>query len=764
MNKTKLLALLLVLAMCFSTLVSCFGGEDNGDGTGGDKPGEGEGNKPDDGKDNLGYDPADVVSRTDFTSVYEMIGSKVTIDMVEEKDGLAFVTVDGVEYELGMDFLSMAMVYNVSVPENHAKYKTADDVYNEWFKLYTLRWNYLVAEVPLYSNDYYDLYNAKIENFKTTPFWGPADAIIAATIAGENTSVILGSATDLSGAFRSSSWGKSSPGASDLDIENLTSGYATIMTSSGGAPVYNMAVLAEEPTVEVDADGNATYTITIKEGLKFSDGSDINAKHYIAGLLSNSTAVAVEAGGTGASGLYFVGYDEFKAYTGANDGATVEDVKASKWFTGVKLLGDYTFSVTIDAEYANYYYAFTYASFAPSPLALYLGNTAEIVVDEATKACGLSAAYYNQVEQDGKKTYTTAAEIVANLKWNSDLPWSGPYVVSDYKEDDLQATLTLNPYYPGDIRGKATINTITYIKVETETQMDKFTQGEVDVIAGITGGAETQAALKVVNENPTKYKETHYARAGYGKMGFRGDYGSTQFRSVRQAIMYTLNRNEFAQAFTGGFGSIVHGAYYTDMPAYQANKDAFEDEETGLQTYAFSVDNAKAVLIADGWIYNEKGEAFDATKDAVRYKKLSGYELSAANLGFKSVDQKYKTVKVGNDYYLPLVVNWYGTQPNDVTDLLKTSWAETNAATKDIGMYITYTSCDFNSGLYGEYLQIPSYGFDGVPKLSCINFATGFNSAIYDFSWNWTIDPDLYDDYSQYYIKDEADFYADYQK
>ena len=55
-------------------------------------------------------DPADAVSHKDFTSVYSKIGSKVTIDMVEEdkETGLAYVTVDGTKYELGMDFLSMA--------------------------------------------------------------------------------------------------------------------------------------------------------------------------------------------------------------------------------------------------------------------------------------------------------------------------------------------------------------------------------------------------------------------------------------------------------------------------------------------------------------------------------------------------------------------------------------------------------------------------------------------------------------------------------
>lgn len=700
-------------------------------------------------------DLADVVTRTDYTSVYDVIGSKVTIDMVEENaDGLAFVTVDGVKYELGMDFLSMAMVYNCTVPESWAAQgKTADDVYNTWFKLYTIRWNYLVAEVPLYSNEYYDLYNAKIQNFETTPFWSAADAIVSAT--SSDGKVTLGSATELSGAFRNSSWGKSSPGASDLDIQNLTTGHSTMMTNKQGAYEFNMNALASEPVFTNTDNGTLVVTITVKDNLKFSDGSAITAKNYIASLLANSTAVAKAAGGSGSSGLYFEGFDAFKAYEG---GEVAEG--ASRYFSGVKLLGDYTFSVEIAAEYANYYYANTYAAFSPNPLALYLGSN-DIIVDEATKACGLSDGFYAQVEKDGAKAYTMADVIKANLKWNSALPYSGPYVVSNYDEANLIATLTLNPNYTGDVRGTATIGQISYIKVETATQMDKFTQGEVDVIEGITGGNETKAALATVAANPDKYKETHYARAGYGKMGFRADFGAAEDHAVRQAIMYTLNRNEFAQAFTGGYGSVVHGAYYTQFPAYIANK---ADLEAKLDPYAFSIDNAIDVLEAAGWVYNAKGKEFNPDKDDVRYKKLSGYELSKANLEFKSTDSKYKTLKIDGEYYMPLVINWYGTQPNDVTDLLITSWQETDAATKDIGMYITYTSCDFTSGLYGEYLQIPSYGFDGVPKLSCINFATGFNSALYDYSYGWTINPDYYDDYSQYYIMDEADFYSNYAK
>ena len=72
-------------------------------------------------------DLADVVEHKSYDSVYDMIGSKITIDMVEENNGLAYVTYEGVKYELGMDFLSMAMVYNCAPA---GEYETAEEVYN----------------------------------------------------------------------------------------------------------------------------------------------------------------------------------------------------------------------------------------------------------------------------------------------------------------------------------------------------------------------------------------------------------------------------------------------------------------------------------------------------------------------------------------------------------------------------------------------------------------------------------------------------------
>ncbi len=763
MRKFRILALVLALLVILPAVVACKKTDDNGDGTG-------------DNTKEVVYqpvDPADAVEHKDYTSVYDMIGAKVTIDMVTENDdGTAKVTYEGKDYELGMDFLSMAMVYNTTVPAGSTKYKTAEDVYNEWWKLYIQRWNLLVPEVPLYSNQYFDIYNAKIENFKTTPYWGPADAIIASKVkAGETNSVILGSTTDLSGAFRNAGWGKSSPGSSDLDIQNLTSGHETVMAGTDGSYVWNMKALASVPTSKVNDDGSLTYTIKVKNDLKFSDGSAITAKNYIAYLLANSTAVSVAAGGNGTVGNTVVGYTAFNIYDGTNDGKDVVikeakdgkeavTAKASKYFSGVQLIDDYTFAVTFTSDYAGYYYAMINASFSPSALALYLGSAGDIVVDPTTKQCGLNDAFYAKTTVEGKETYKTAAEIVANLEWNSKIPYSGPYYVANYDASSHTATLKLNKQYPGDdVRGTASIETITYVKIVSETQLDMLKKGEVDVLAGITGGDDTKAALEAVKSSNGKFAETHYDRAGYGKLGFRCDFGPTSFASVRRAIIYTINRPAFAQTFTGGYGSVVDGPYYEGFSAFKAVKDSIV-----LNKYTYSADSAVDELVEGGWVYNVRGEAFDASKDDIRYKKLEGYELSKDNLNFKSNDGKYSTVKIDGAYYMPLAINWYGTQPNSVTDQLITAWQTNPDSTTKIGMYITYTSTEFAPGLYGELSRMENYGYDGTPKLNAINFASGFTSAAYDYAFNWTINPDMYDDYSAAYVKDEADFWENYSK
>ena len=680
----------------------------------------------------------------DYVALYEQLGADVTIDQVVEDTatGLAYITVDGTEYELGLDFLSMAMVYNTSVPEG-GMWETEDDVYATWWKLYIQRWNYLLPEIPLYSNEYYDLYNAQIkgvEEYPTNPYWAPASALIDWTSEKADNSIILGNTTELSGKFRYATFGGTNPGASDLDIQNPVVGLETVSTTKEGGYQWNDTVVKEHTETD-NEDGSRTYTITINDDLLLSDGSPVTAKNYLAFTMVFSTPVAAEAAGKDhRSGMTVLGYDDFAAYTGPGSEA------GTKEFAGLHLIDDYTFSVTISPDYLPYFYAISYGGFSAQDTALWLGDCD--ILDDGN-GCYLSDEFY---AKDGD-SYTMAAHIFDSA-WNTDdtYAFSGPYTISEWDGSDKSVVLTINPNFKGNYEGvKPSIEKVIYKLAVDTTQMADLTSGNVDVVAGITGGDSTDEAITMADSSNGKFVYTHYSRAGYGKLGFRADFGPVQYTEVRQAIAYCMDRAAFAKEFTGGYGGIADGPYYTGSWMYKAAVE----QGMILDAYATSADSAIAVLEKGGWVYDAEGNAYTS---GVRYKKIPGDVATENDKIFASKDGAYKTTEVNGDYYMPLVLNWYGTSDNPFTDLLMTGFVS-NENLKNAGFAVQYTVGDF-SPMLDELYQMAVYGYyAGTPLYTCFNFATGFTSAAYDYSYNMTIDPSMYDDYSAYYIKDVADIY-----
>jgi hypothetical protein len=85
-----------------------------------------------------------------------------------------------------------------------------------------------------------------------------------------------------------------------------------------------------------------------------------------------STPVAAQAAGKDhMAGMQMVGYDAFKEYDGTN---------GTKEFSGIRLLGDYKFSVTVSADYLPYFYDVAYASYSADYLPMWIGE-ADIVDD-----------------------------------------------------------------------------------------------------------------------------------------------------------------------------------------------------------------------------------------------------------------------------------------------------------------------------------------------------------------------------------------------
>ena len=62
------------------------------------------------------------------------------------------------------------------------KASTSEEEYEENWKVYQKRWNYLLPTIPTYTNDYYDFAASKVKGFKTTPFRNWANSICNYTI------------------------------------------------------------------------------------------------------------------------------------------------------------------------------------------------------------------------------------------------------------------------------------------------------------------------------------------------------------------------------------------------------------------------------------------------------------------------------------------------------------------------------------------------------------------------------------------------------
>ena len=677
----------------------------------------------------------------DYTSLYSQFGKDTTIaDVTEDEEtGLCYIEKDGVQYELGLDFLTMAMVYNTQVVDG---WDTEDDVYATWWRYYMQRWNYLMPEIPLYANEYYDLYNAQIkgtDEHPTNPYWSPASALIDWTSEKEDNSIIMGNTTDLSGKFRYAAFGGTNPGAADLDVQNLSTGLETVATTKEGGFEWNPTVVkSHEETM--NEDGTRTYTVTIYDDLKLSDGTPVTVKNYVVFPMVFSSPVGVAAAGKDhQAGMTLEGFKTFNTYDGTEGSGTKE-------LAGLRMIDDYTYSITVAADYANYFYAITYAGLSAYDVSLWIG-------DADVKDDGNGVYFTDDFYAKEGDKYVMADHIVtASQNTDTTYPYSGPYVVKSYDSADKSAVLELNPNFKGNYEGvKPTIAKVVYKKIVSSTQLEDLKAGTLDVIAGITGGDETNEALALADGSDGKYVYTHYSRAGYGKLGFRADYGPAQFTEVRQAIAYCMDRAKFAKDFTGGYGGVVDGPYYSGSWMYKAAVD----QGMILNAYATSVDSAIEVLTEGGWVYDAEGNDY---VEGVRYKKIPGDIATENDINYKSKDGAYVTTKVGDDYYMPLVLNWYGTSDNPFTDQLMTGFAS-NDNVIAAGFNVQYTIGDF-SPMLDELYQAAVYGYySGSPMYSVFNFATGFTSAAYDYSYQMTIDPAMYDDYSAYYIKDQADVY-----
>lgn len=173
---------------------------------------------------------------------------------------------------------------------------------------------------------------------------------------------------DLINGFTNSSydvWAKTLLGNYDGALS-----YATFYSDFEGEWLENKTINAESPKRNENEDGSVTYTFKIKDNLLWNDGEKITAKDYVFSYLFVNSPAWKDLGTTNAS----LG-SELKGYDAYSNGET-------KAHAGFRVIDDYTFSVTISADYVPYFYETSLVAVTPTPLHRYAPNMDVVDTEE----------------------------------------------------------------------------------------------------------------------------------------------------------------------------------------------------------------------------------------------------------------------------------------------------------------------------------------------------------------------------------------------
>ena len=479
------------------------------------------------------------------------------------------------------------------------------DSYLDFVKI----WNEELPQLPLYANQYHDLYNGKtIENLETGPLWHWRESMVEAT--SPNDTVTVGVSASFNGDFIVG-WTNS---AYDEDVRTLVFGSGLLVGDKGGKLTNNYMT----ENVEVSED-QKTWTFKLKEDIKWSDGEPFTAEDVMHTYLFYAHPEMVTAGASVSRGdlaTTYVGWDDFEAAMMADDyDPEAKDAEGNPlpaaWdmtkldaaladFDGFKKIDDYTVQFNfVDVEFD------TWAGFEGRDI--------------------LPKHYYSADGIDPVNVHNTMMAKPLG---------SGPYVMDEYREGEF-VKLSANEYYPGNINGiKPQIKNLVYKVTADETDVDQLLAGEIDLLAGQIAGKKIDPVKEKAADG---FTFNEYKRHGYGHLSFHTDFGAMAFKEVRQAFAFGIDREEFIEEFTGGYAVTVQGPYSLAFVMDDAEYDAatpwhiaqsWVDEN--LIDYQYDPEKAKELLTEAGW---EKG------KDGLFAKEIDGETVQAViGLGAGSQD------------------------------------------------------------------------------------------------------------------------------
>lgn len=485
--------------------------------------------------------------------------------------------------------------------------------------------------------------------------------------------------------------------------------YTTLFTDNAGQAQWNMTVLAEEPSTEVNEDGSKTYTFKIVDDLVWNDGTAITAKDYVFGILQGASPQWLAQGAQNASSSEnLVGFEEFQS--GASDE-----------MPGVELIDDYTFTITLKADKLPYFYESIWTSASPTPRHRLAPNIdvvgSKLVVVEGYEPTDADRQFIE--DSYAQKVEEAKAELQDELDWwenyqaeakeeeeisEDDIAEEEDYIaglqevvdaaqqeLDDFKDGKIElnplellltescldtaytyrfnpdvtagpynfvsfgnnmAKATLNETYKGNAYGvKPTIKNVIVQTVNSQMEVDYVLAGILDLSPDNT----EQAKINKAKDSQDKCNLYDYARNGYGQFRIRNDFGPTQYKGVRKALAYSIDRDQFVSEVSGGYAIVVDGHFGIAQFEYADKGEELEDNENWVH-YTLNADMANQCLDTDSpYIYEADGTT---PWDAEKAQQL--YEQDPENFDYWRYDENGVQCRIIE----------YGSQGIDTTNLI----------------------------------------------------------------------------------------------
>ena len=332
---------------------------------------------------------------------------------------------------------------------------------------------------------------------------------------------------------------------------------------------------------DVAKDGKS-ITYHLKKGVKFSDGTDFNAKD-----VEFSYKVVSDPSYTGRFGSttqYLVGHDDY---------ANKDNEKEPK-FEGIEVIDDYTVKF----------------------------NFTEARNDNETTLLNISIISYDQFKDS--YAYKNTKPIEDAMK---EPIGTGPYVLEKW-EAGTGASFKKNPEFKGD--GYA-IESVIIKPTKMETEYEELKSGNIDLLARQIepkkiGPASNNADL-VIN---------HYPRGGMGYIMYNTAMGSTSDQAVRQAMTFGFNRQSFVDSYyecedCKDLDGVEIGYVPTmyNNPISKLGPAVYGEEKVeGLETYQYDIEKAKKILDDAGWAVGSDGKrSKDGEKLTIKILAIKDHDI-----------------------------------------------------------------------------------------------------------------------------------------